>query len=160
MASGDTLQVFNPDQNEPPLTDFATRDSRNNRPCLDFDVTTSESAIFTGFMPRIYAGSGITVNLEVATTVTTGDMDWDVSIERVGTVQNLDSDGFAAVQSTDGTTVPGVSGDAAIIAVTFTDGSQMDSLAAGEMFRIKVARDTADTAAADLELYQVEIKET
>jgi len=45
--------------------------------------------------------------------------------------------------------------------VAFTDGAQMDSVAVGELFRIKVTRDAAsDDAAGDAELHAVEIKET
>ncbi len=86
----------------------------------------------------------------------------DVSIERIGDqVQNIDSDGFAAVNSVDNTVVPGTSGLVDIVNVAFTDGADMDSLAVGEGYRVKVTRDAvSDTAAGDAELRFVEIKET
>ncbi|NIQ10453.1 MAG: hypothetical protein GWO10_16275, partial [candidate division Zixibacteria bacterium] len=48
-----------------------------------------------------------------------------------------------------------------IVNVTFTDGADMDSIAVGEGFRMKITRDaTNDTATGDAELRFVEIKET
>ena len=92
----------------------------------------------------------------------TRDIDWDVAFERVGDAQqDIDSDGFAAVQSVDNTTVPGTSGHVDIVSIAFTDGAQMDSIAVGEYFRMKVTRDAvSDTATDDAELIAVEIKET
>jgi len=85
-----------------------------------------------------------------------------VAWERIGDQQqDIDSDGFAAANSVDNTTVPGTSGNVDIVNVTFTDGADMDSVAVGEGFRLKVTRDAAsDTASGDAELLRVEIKET
>jgi hypothetical protein len=163
MASGDTLVVFTPLHNEPPSSDPATLDTRNQHPVLDFDPTTNESAVFSGVMPRNYDGGGVTVYLHYAmSSATSGDVDWDVSFERIGDQQlDIDSDSFAAVNSVDNTTVPGTSGNVDIVNTTFTDGADMDSVAAGEAFRLKITRDAAsDTAAGDAELLAVEIKET
>ena len=163
MASGDTLVVFLPQANEPPTSNYATLDTRNNHPVLDFDASTNEDAIFSGVMPRNYDGGGLTVYLHYAmSSATSGDVDWDVAFERIGDQQqDIDSDGFAAANSVDNTTVPGTSGNVDIVNVTFTDGADMDSIAAGEGFRMKVTRDAAsDTASGDAELRFVEIKET
>jgi len=130
---------------------------------LDFDASTNWSAVFTGVMPRNYAGGGLTVYIHYAmSTATTGDVDWDAAFERIGDQQqDLDSDGFAAVQSVDNTTVPGTSGLVDIMSIDFKDGAQMDSIAVGESFRIKITRDAvSDTATGDAELVAVEIKET
>ena len=162
-ATGDTLLIFRPQDNEPVASDFATLDTRNLHPVLDFDASTNESAVFSAVMPRSYAGGGLTVYIHYAlTSATTGNTDWDVAFERIGDQQqDIDSDGFAAVNSTDNTTVPGTSGNVDIITVTFTDGADMDSIAVGEGFRMKVTRDAAsDTATGDAELRFVEIKET
>ena len=163
MASGDTLIVFGPYHDEPPATNFATLDLRNLRPVLDFDATTPESAVFFGVMPQNYAGGGVDVYLHYAMSSAEADtIDWDAAFERIGDQQqDLDADGFAAVQSVDNTVVPGNSGDVDIVNITFTDGAQMDSIAVGEGFRIKINRDAVnDTAAGDAELVFVEIKET
>lgn len=163
MASGDTLLIFLPGNNEPPSANFATLDSRNLHPCLDFDAATNESAVFSAILPQHYDGGGVTVYLHYAlTSATSGDTDWDVAFERVGDQQlDIDSDSFASVQSVDNTTVPGTSGNVDVVSIAFTDGAQMDSVAAGELFRLKVTRDAAsDTATGDAELYAVEIRET
>ena len=164
MASGDTLLIFKTHDNEPTASNFATPDNRNAHWVLDFDATTNESAVFSSVMPRSYAGTtGLTVYLHYAmSTATSGDIDWDVSFERIGDQQqDIDSDGFAAVNSVDNTTVPATSGFVDIVSVTFTDGADMDSIAVGESFRIKITRDAvSDTAAGDAELVKVESKET
>lgn len=164
MASGDTLVQFSPLHNEPPSSNPATLDTRNQHPTLDFDASTNESAVFSAVMPRHYAGTtGVTVYIHYAmSSATSGDVDWDVAFERIGDQQqDIDSDGFAAVNSVNNTTVPGTSGLVDIVNVTFTDGADMDSVAVGEKFRLKVTRDAAsDTASGDAELVAVEIKET
>lgn len=163
MSSGDTLLIFTPLHNEPPASNPATLDTRNQHPVLDFDDTTNEDAVFSAVMPRNYAGGGVTVYLHYAmTSATSGDVDWDVAFERIGDQQqDIDGDGFAAVNSVDNTTVPGTSGNVDIVNVAFTDGADMDSVAVGEGFRLKVTRDAvSDTATGDAELRFLEIKET
>ena len=165
MASGDTLLTFHPFNNEPPAANYATLDLRNIHPVLDFDKDADESAIFSAIMPRNYAGTtGVTVYIHwSADGVTVNDVIWDVSFERIGDgQQDVDSDGFAAVNSvTD--TAPGTDGFVTIANVTFTDGADMDSVAVGELFRLKITRDAdngSDDLDADAELHAVELKET
>jgi hypothetical protein len=163
MASGDTLLIFTPLANEPPAANFATLDLRNYHPVLDFDDTTNEYAIFSAVMPRHYGGGGVTVYLHYAmTSATSGTVDWDVAFERIGDQQqDLDANGFADANSVDDTTVPGTSGNVDVVSVAFTDGADMDSVAAGEGFRLYVLRDAAsDDASGDAELLFVEVKET
>ena len=163
MATGDTLLIFTPLHNEPPASNPATLDTRNQHPVLDFDAATNEDAVFSAVMPRSYAGGGLTVYIHYAmSSAESGDVDWDVAFERIGDQQlDIDADSFAAVQSVDNTTVPDTSGLVDIVSVAFTDGAQMDSVAVGEGFRMKVTRDAAsDTAAGDAELRFVEVKET
>ena len=164
MATGDTLVVFTALNNEPPSSNYSTVDTRNGHVVLDFDDTTGESAIFSGVMPQHYAGTtGVTVYLHYSmTSATSATVDWDVSFERIGDGQlDIDSDSFEAVNSVDDTTVPGTSGHIDVVSVAFTNGADMDSVAKGESFRVKVARDAAsDDASGDAELYKVELRET
>lgn len=162
MASGDTLLIFSPYNNEPPSSNYATLDSRNQHPTLDFDPTTNESAVFSSIMPQVYAANGVDVLIHYAmSSATAGDIDWDVAFERIGDQQqDLDVDGFAAAQSTNNTTVPATSGLVDIVTVSFADGAEMDSIEIGDSFRIKITRDAgSDTAAGDAELVKVEIRE-
>lgn len=157
------LLSFTPQCNEPPASNFATFDTRNNHPVLDFDDTTNESAVFRGIMPNHYTGNGVTVVLHYAmTSAEANTVDWDVAFERIGDQQlDIDGDSFAEVNSVDNTTVPGTSGLVDIVSIAFTDGADMDSIAAGEGFRLKVTRDaSSDDASGDAELLFVEIKET
>lgn len=163
MASGNSLCSFFPADNEPPAANYATLDTRNNHNVLDFDGSTNESAVFTGVMPQHYAGGGVTVYIHYSmTSATTDDVDWDVAFERIGDQQlDIDADSFAAVQSVDGTVVPGTSGFVDVVSIPFTNGAQMDSVVAGELFRLKITRDAvSDTDATDAELHTVEIRET
>jgi len=162
MASGDTLVVFTPLHNEPPASNAATIDLRNQHPVLDFDTTTGESAVFSTIMPRNYAGGGVTVYVHwAASTATTGTIGWLVGFERIGTALDIDADSFAADNTVTAATVSGTSGIVVITNTTFTDGADMDSVAVGEAFRLKITRDVAgDSAAGDAELLAVEIKET
>lgn len=161
MASGETLCKFKPQDNEP-QTGSGRRDTRNNHPTIDLALT--EIMVVSDIMPRNYAGTtGITINMHIAmSSATANDIKLEGSLERIGEVQNLDSDGFAAAQNTGDITVPGTSGDIDIIPVTFTDGAQMDSIAVGEGFRLKVERVVVvgTDATGDLEIRFIEIKET
>lgn len=162
MASGDTLWAFVPQQNEPPSSDYARYDNRNQHPVLDFALT--EIAIFTFLLPRNYDSSGITIYLTYAmSTAEANDIRLDTTIERIGNVQDLDSDGFDAtgVNGTD-TTVPGTSGIPDTVNNVHSDGVRLDSLAVGEWGRLKITRTAVagTDASGDLELRGVELKET
>lgn len=163
MATGNTLQTFHPQDNEPPTSNYATLDTRNGHPVLDFDDTTAEYAIFTGVLPRHYAAGGITVYVHYsATSATSGTAGFTVEFERVGDgSQDIDSDGFASAQTITAVTVPATSGHVDIANVAVTDGANIDSIAVGETFRLRIKRDVAnDTATGDLELVAVELKES
>jgi len=162
MASGDSLLIFTPQCNEPPYNNIAIPDRRNQHPILDMAI--DEIAIFSSVLPRHYSGNGLTIYLHYAmTSAEVNDIKLETYIERIGDQQqNLDSDGFAAAQNTGDITVPGTTGLVDIITTTHANGGEMDSLAIGEGFRLKVKRiAVAGTDAADdLELRFVEIKET
>jgi len=154
--------AFRPVDNEPPTSNYATLDTRNNRPVLDFDTTTQEAAIFTGVMPNGYAGGGLTVTIFCAlTSATSGTVGWDVAFERTqASTDDIDSDSFATAQTVTAVTVPGTSGHVLAMSVNVANGADMDSIAAGELFRLRVRRDVAtDTATGDAELLAVSIKE-
>ena len=164
MASGDTLAIFTPASSEPPASDFATFDIRNVVLVLDFDDSTTESIEFAGFMPRNYDGGGLTVTVGyMMTTATASDtVDLEVSFKSISDdSDDIDSKSFAAANAAL-STVATVSGEVKYEAITFTDGADMDSIAAGEYFRMKFARDASGGTASpgDLELVFIELKET
>jgi hypothetical protein len=91
----------------------------------------------------------------MATTATSGNVRWSVAFERCTT--DLDTDSFdtatAATVATSGT-----SGIVAAGSITCTS---IDSITAGDLFRLRVQRlgaDAADTMTGDAELVAVEIR--
>lgn len=166
MASGDSLCVFMPANAELPASNYATFDTRNGVMVLDFDDTTDESVEFAGFMPRHYDGGGLTVTVGwMATSATTGAISLDAAFKSVSDdADDLDTKAFAAANNTSPTTAS-ASGEVDYATITFTDGADMDSVAAGEYFRLKITRDadgttSTDSMTGDMELVFVEIKET
>lgn len=143
--------------NQPPSSSFATLDTRNSIAVLDFDDASTESAIFVGVMPEgASLGSGLIVYLHfMATTATSGNVRWSVAFERSNT--DLDADSFdtatAATVATNGT-----SGIVTVGSITCTT---IDSVTAGDLFRLRVQRlgaDAADSMTGDAELVAVEVR--
>lgn len=167
MASGDVLVIFTPLHNQPRGSSYATLDTRNSHPVLDFDAATDEEAYFGGVLPNYYSGGGLTVTLVwSASTATSGNCVWQVDIERHSDDNvDLDSDSFGGLNGSGAVAAPNVSGEVSYDNVTFTDGADMDNLVANESFRLKVRRDADDTSATDnmtgdAELHRVIVKET
>lgn len=163
MASGDTLLIIPPLAFEPPASAYATADVRNQHPVLNFDTTTQEAAIFSTVMPRHYGGGGITVYIHwMAATATSGTIGWDVALERMSdATTDLDSDSFASAQTVTAVTVPASAGVVAVTSVAIANGSNMDSIVAGDSFRLRVRRDVAnDNAAGDAQLLMIEVRES
>ena len=166
MATGDPLAVFMPLNNEPPTTIFATLDTRNMHPVLDFDGAADEEAVFSGVLPSNYGASGLDINTFWSfTAATSGSLRVQAAIERIDLSSlDIDADSFAAFGSAGGT-APATSGMAIKVTVALTDGAAMDSLAAGEAYRLKIRRDAdgtsgTDDIATDAELLAVYVEET
>ena len=166
MASGNLLCAFTPHQNEPPAASYATLDTRNGYLVLDFDDTADESAIFRGVIPDSYAGGGFTVKvLWMATSATTGTISLDVAFMSItDDADDLDTKAFAAANNANPTTAS-ATGEVDYISITFTDGADSDSVAAGEAFLLKVTRDadgttSTDDLVGDMDLFEVLIYET
>ncbi len=153
-----TYAVFTPLQNQPPASNFATLDTRNSIAVLDFDDSTEESAVFTGSMVEgASLGSGLIVRIKwTATSATSGDARWGCQIMALNATTDIDSDSYdTAAEVT--TAAPATSGYTATTEITITT---IDSLAAGESYRLKLYRDTtgADTITGDLEIHSVEVR--
>jgi hypothetical protein len=152
-----TYAVFTAEHNQPPATSFATLDTRNSIAVLDFDDASTESAVFVGIMPEgASLGSGLIVNLDfMATTATSGNVRWSVAFERCNT--DLDSDSFDTATAAT-VAVASTSGVVAVGSITCT---AIDSIAAGDLFRLRVQRlgaDSLDSASGDIELVAVEVR--
>jgi hypothetical protein len=150
-AGSNTIIQFFPKDNEPPASDFATIDTRNSHPVLDFPASGSPTAIFRQYVPAgvIFAESGTAMTVYIdaaATSATVGPnnvIGWNVSWERlVPGGQDLDSDNFGTAQ-TGSNTINATSGVMTRVAVTFTQAQLPAGFAAGDMFRLRVQRNNS-----------------
>jgi hypothetical protein len=157
-----TILQFFPRDAEFPVTDFATIDTRNNHPVLDFNDTTVETVFFTGFIPQgasfATSGTALTFVLEsTATSATSGNIGWNVALERIvaGGI-DIDADNFGTAQP-GSAAVSGTSGIVTEVSVTFTLAQLPSLLAAGDMIRVRVQRNTSVSGdhAGDAELLGV-----
>lgn len=162
----DTLNTFLPSNNEPPSSNYATLDTRNQIPALEFDRPTDKSAVFSAILPRRYGGNGINVAIHWAAETSTGTSQicrWEGSFEaRAGS--SMDTDSFAAVQAS-GSNPSATLGGEVITTLLFTDGAQIDSLSAGGLYRLKVSRDADQSGGTDnmtgtAQLLAIEVRET
>lgn len=166
MATTDTLCVWTALGSFPSAANYATLDTRNTHPVLDFDPgATAESAYWEDILPANYAGGGLTVDIYwMATSAMSGDVVWSGAVERMingGT--DMDADSFATEQNSAAVTTSGTLGIINKSTITHTSGANMDSTAAGEPFRYQLQRegnDAGDTMAGDAELVRVVVKET
>ena len=159
-----TIFRFFPRDAEFPTTNFATIDTRNNHPCLDFDDTTVETVFFTGFIPQgasfATSGTALTFVLEsTATSALTGNIGWLVALERiVANGIDIDGDDFGTAQPGSAAVIGGANtGKVTEVSVTFTLAQLPSLLAAGDMIRVRVQRNTSVSGdhAGDAELLGV-----
>ena len=154
-----TLARFTASDNNPPASSFATLDTRNSLLVLDFDDASVESAVFVGQIPDgAVLTSGISVRLYwMATSATTGNVRWRAEFEADGT--DLDSDSFDT--STEATGA--ANGTSGIETLTTFTCTTIDSLSAGDRFRLRISRvgndGTNDTMSGDAELVTVELRQ-
>lgn len=164
MGQNQTLVTFRPQQAESPASIYGVFSTRNAHPILGFDDTTNWNSLFTSVMPKQYTARGVTVILTwLAASATTGDVVWNAYFERddIGG-QNMDSDGFASAQTTT-TTTNGTNGLLNSTSIAFTSGAQMDSVVAGDMFRLKAERNAAsgsDTMVGNAQIVMIEVRES
>ncbi len=165
MASGDSLISWGGQAAAPPASSYAVPVIRNGRFLWSFVDGSDTSIDFHGVMPRHYASGGLTCRIGwLAATATAGTCRWAAAFERhddEGT--DLDSDSFAAAQTAGGT-APGTNGAIQYTDIAFTN-SQIDGLAVGESFRLRVTRDGDGTSGTDsladtAQLMSVELRET
>ena len=164
MASGDTLIRFTAYEATYPTTEPAFPGMRNEVPVMWFEDGQDTRVEFSGFMPRYYDSGGVTATLGwMAETATSGNCRWEVAWKSVtDDADDLDTKSFASAQNaTDA--AASASGEVAYHTDTFTDGAQIDSVAAGEYFRLEVFRNGnhgQDSINDDVQLIFVELRET
>jgi len=154
-----TIAFFNASDNQPPLTNYATLDTRNSILVLDFDGgSTNEEAVFVGVIPEVAnLSSGLDVRINwMSTNETSGQCRWGVQFQKMNT--DTDTDSFDDATEAHSTT----SATAGIPTITTITATSIDSLASGDFFRMKIYRDasdtTNDTMVGDAELISVELR--
>jgi hypothetical protein len=153
-----TIQRFTPRDNQPPATNYATLDTRNSILVLEYDASTEESGYFVGVIDEsMTLASGLTVRIWwMADTATSGNVRWGVQLEKTGT--DMDADSFDTnAQAT--SAANGTSGVESVASITITT---IDSLTAGDRYRLRVYRVAADatndTMTGDAQLVAVEVR--
>lgn len=163
MASGDTLAVWTVLANEPPASAFMTFDLRNGHPVLDADGSTDEEMVVRGIMPANYDGGGVTVKIHhMYTSATSGTGRLQSAFELVAGL-DVDADSFASFNS-GSSTANGTSGIETVTSINHSNGAEMDSVVAGNEFRLKIRRDAdgtsgTDDITTDMEIKSIEIVE-
>jgi hypothetical protein len=172
MASGNTLCIFTARDGVPTATAGATHGilaggstPAEGVPYLAFDSATDESADFYGILPRHYGGGGLTVYLHWASAATANEVVWNAAFRRIQD-DGEDIDGsydYATNSNAVTATTASAAGELDYASITFTDGADMDSLAVGESFILRITRDANngdDDMTGDAYLIGIEIKET
>lgn len=161
-AGTKTIMRHIPLMSEPPATNFATIDTRNSVPVLEFDAATNESTVFTGIISEgIIMGSTLGVYLHFAGDTATGStVAWGICMERMtGTF------GFSADRFNEGVQVNQIlPSTTAAITIAGAALPVPVGLTQGEAYRLlirRIANDaTNDTAPGDAQLIAVELRNT
>lgn len=89
-----------------------------------------------------YGGGGLTLRLKWSALVATGNCVWQVAFRRVqDDAEDFDTTAHTYDFNTVTALAPSVIGESSYDNVTFTDGADMDSLADGEAFVLRILRD-------------------
>jgi hypothetical protein len=156
LVHAKNLSYFTALDNIPPGGGFATLDTRNSIPVLNFDAALNESGIFQGIIPTgSNLISGIRVNVEwIALTGILGNVFWGARFENAN--HDLDGDSFGPFA----TGVSATNGTAGIISTLSLNCTAIDSLSQGDSFRLHIVRSGAnalDTLAGDAQLLYVDL---
>ena len=148
-----------------PSSGGCSRGVVQNRSYLAFDDTTVEAARSVPFqMPAAYTGSG-TLKADIfymMASATSGKVDFEVAVEAVTAADAVDLDSAESFDTANAAnqTVPGTAGYLGKLTVTLTN---KDSVAAGDMVRLKLERDaddgTDDTASGDARVLLITVRE-
>jgi len=157
------FQVFLPQAVQSPFSPKVLPGRRNGHACLFFQDEFTTYAVYSSVLPLAYTGSGLVVELYwTPADAGTGTVAWTAEFEsHTEDVDNLASDSFgAATTVTD--TVPLQSGIIKRVRFVMADGAAIDSVAAGESYRLRIGRD-ADHAEDDMagyaQLFRVVVRE-
>tara|TARA_R110002126_G_scaffold291760_1_gene457019 strand:- start:5138 stop:5644 length:507 start_codon:yes stop_codon:yes gene_type:complete len=168
MASGDTLFVLKPGNGSPPATlaaaltgiDGASVPAERYR-VTAHDDTAVEHWDYKLVMPQAYAGTtGVTLRFWSGGAAASGNYILSAAFRRVEDDTNdIEASHTYDYNDTSAITAPTVIGEVGIDSLTFTDGADIDSVAAGDMFILRV-RVNGGTIVGDTYIHQIEVQET
>jgi hypothetical protein len=129
-----------------------------------FDAATIEYLDLKCVLMPNYAGGGVTFTLPwSATSATSGVTRWGGAFRRVADdAEDIDASHTYDYNDVDDTAAS-AAGELSYPTLAFTDGADMDSTAAGEVFIFRVRRNAShanDTMTGDAELWGIVGKET
>ena len=170
MASGDSVLEIHAVM--PPNTLAATFSTMLGAatPTENFPIWVygKDTSLYMDFHCRLaenYDGGGVTVQIIwSAVGVTTNEVRWAAAIRRVGDdIEDLDTTAHSYAYNVVDATAPGTIGEVSYDTIAFTSGADMDSLAAGEMFVLRIQRDadaSEDNLDDDVQLHRISMIET
>jgi len=147
-----------PSTNFPQLTISHTT---SRRPALAYDATTKETAHWTAIAPQGLTGTMTAIITYAMVSAVANGVAFDVAVEAITDNDATDTDAATSfdTDNTANETVPATAGYISQLSVTLTT---QDSIAAGDYFRLSVARDpadAADTATGDCLVLAVELRD-
>ena len=168
MASGDSLLILRPGNGVPTatasagLTSIAGASSPAERfTVLGFDDTTVEHYDFPLTMPASYGGGGITLKFKTGGAAASGNYVLSAAFRRIeDDTDDLDTTAHTYdYNDTSAITAPTAIGEVGYDDLTFANGTDMDSVVAGDMFVLRV-RVNGGTIVGDTYIHQIEVQET
>lgn len=165
MANGDPLAIFSAQHHEP--ASLSTQAPQlaviGSRLTLAYDPSVEELAHFRSYLSTAYAGGGIRADIWWLSTTTSTQLGiWGMAVERSQeAVSDLATDNYDT-EKTLQSPAPGVANALRKASFPFTT-TEIDSVAAGEPFRIRLARkatSTGDELTVDAHFYQMYLVET
>jgi hypothetical protein len=130
---------------------------------LSFDAATAETAVWSFNAPQGLSGTWVAVVTFCMASATSGKVDFTVAVEAItsgDSLNTLTTDSFDTENAITAPTVPGTAGYPLQFSCTLTN---MDSIAAGDLVRLKLKRDatdgTNDTATGDCHVLSVELRD-
>lgn len=172
MASGDFLFELRPQSATPPTASAATHNTVEGAstpaemlPVIEFDAAADEYMDWYLTMPEHYAGTtGITCTLEIQmASATSSNVRAAIALRERATTDDWDTTVHTYVYNEATLAVPGTLGLSVKGNITFTDGADMDSVAAGDSFVLRFYRNQGhgdDAASGDALLERIYVTET
>lgn len=151
-----TYGNFNANSGNPPAANYATFDTINSIPVLDFPNGSTNATFFVSALPQGAAfTNGLKVNIIWVSSVTTGSVSWGVAFEDTQGAA-ISSDHWLAQVTVSGA-ANGTANKPAITSIT-VPLANLGALAAESAFRLRVQRLTGDTLAGVAQLIAVTVE--